>query len=78
MQFLKITKDGIDNVVDEALYEAVYKPAGWKVVGGNAAQTELTKSPEDEIVKKNTIRMRKTKAKKFNDNLIKGECNGEI
>ena len=78
MKFLNINKDGIDNIVDEELYEAVYKPAGWKIVGENSAVIETTKDPADEIIKKNTNKMKKSKAKKFDDDLIKDESNGEI
>ena len=78
MKFLNIVKDGIDNVVDEAVYEAVYKPMGWKIVEENTFATEITKSPNDEIVKKNINKMKKPMAQKFNDRLIKGEGNGEI
>lgn len=78
MKFLNIVKDGIDNVVDEAVYEAVYKPAGWKIVSNNAVETELTKSPNDEIVKKNTSRIKNVKAQKFNDKLLKEESDGKV
>ncbi len=78
MKFLNIVKDGIDNVVDEALYEAVYKPAGWKVVGENTLAIEKTIDAADEIVKKNTNKMKRTVTKKFDDKLIKDKGNGEI
>lgn len=78
MKFLNIIKDGIDNVVDEATYLAIYKPAGWNIVGESALTVELTKAPNDEIIKKNTNKMKRASAKKFNDNLIKEEDNGKI
>lgn len=78
MKFLNIVKDGIDNVVDEAMYEAVYKPAGWKIVKENTFVPEHTKSPNDEIVKKNTNKMKRTRAQEFDDKLIKGEDNGKV
>lgn len=78
MKFLNIVKDGIDNVVDEATYAAIYKPAGWTIVNENTLKVELSKAPEDEIIKKNTNKMRRTSEKKFNDNLIKDKDDGEI
>lgn len=72
MKFLKIQKDGIDNLVDEAQFEKIYKPYGWKVIKEEGGP-ELTSSPQDEIVKKNNNRMRRQSAKKFDDKLIKGE-----
>lgn len=73
MKFLNIRKNGIDNVVDEAVYEAVYKPAGWKMVSENSIDIETTSTPADEIIKKNTNKMKSTGVKKFNDKLLKGE-----
>lgn len=75
MKFLNIVKDGIDNIVDEAVYEAIYKPAGWKIVGDCELKTEKTKSPDDEIVKKNVNKMKRRAPEKFDDKLIKGESN---
>lgn len=72
MKFLKIIKDGIDNVVDEVQFEKIYKPYGWKIVGDEGAP-ELTSSPQDEIIKKNNARMKRQPEKKFDDKLIKGE-----
>ena len=31
MRFYNIIKDGIENVIDEGQYEAIYKPKGWKI-----------------------------------------------
>lgn len=78
MRFLNIIKDGIENVVDEALYEATYKPAGWKVVGDSSVKVELTNSPDDEIIKKNTHKMQMVTPQEFNDKLLKGEGNGKV
>lgn len=78
MKFLNIVKDGIANVVDEVTYNAVYKPAGWKIVGDSGLKCEQTSSPYDETIKKNTDKMRRTATKKFDDKLIKGEGNGEV
>ena len=77
MKFLSIEKSGIENVVDEAQFEAIYKPAGWKIIGEEGA-TETTNSPTDEIVKKNTNKMKRQVPKKFDDKLIKGEEDGAL
>lgn len=78
MKFLNIIKDGIENVVDEGVYEAIYKPAGWKIAGENPFVPELTQSPHDEIVKKNINKMKRTHSPEFDDRLLKEEKNGEI
>lgn len=78
MKFLNIMKDGIANVVDEGVYEAIYRPAGWEIVDENTFVPELTQSPSDEIVKKNVNRMKRVNSFEFNDKLLKGEGNGKI
>lgn len=78
MKFLNIIKDGIENVVDEGVYEAIYKPAGWKIAGEYPFVPELTQSPHDEIVKKNINKMKRTHSPEFDDRLLKEEKNGEI
>ncbi len=70
MKFLNIVKNGITNVVDEVLYNAVYKPAGWKIGGESGLKVETTNAPDDEVKKKNINRMKKVAAKPFDDNLI--------
>lgn len=70
MKFLNIEKSGIQNVVDEAQFKAIYQHAGWKIVGEE--QAEQTKShPYDEIEKKNLNKMKRQAAKKFDDGLFK-------
>lgn len=73
MRFLNIEKDGIKNVIDEGQFYAIYQPAGWTIIGGEDADkiVEKTAAPTDEIVKKNTNRMKRTAPKKFDDHLIK-------
>lgn len=78
MKFLNITKNGIENVVDEAMYESIYKPAGWKIAGENPARQKEFNSPTDETVKKNVNRMRRKTPEKFNDNLIKDNDDGKL
>lgn len=78
MKFLNIEKDGIGNVVDEGLYQAVYKPAGWKIVGEDTVESDKNINPADEIIKKNVNKMKRVSQKSFDDNLLKGEKNGEI
>lgn len=78
MKFLNIEKDGISNVVDEELYQAVYKPAGWKIVREETVESDKNTNPADEIIKKNVNKMKRATQKPFDDNLLKGEKNGEI
>ena len=73
MRFYNIIKDGIENVIDEGQYEAIYKPKGWKIVGVCGETEPFPSVPEDEIIKKNTNKMKRTTPKKFDDNLIKDD-----
>ena len=78
MKFLNIVKDGIPNVVDEAMYKAVYKPVGWKIVSEELAREEIKTSPADELVQKNTTRMKRVTPEAFDDKLIKDKGNGKL
>lgn len=81
MKFYNIMKDGIFNVIDEGQYEAIYKPKGWKItgiVGEDTRETEIPTSPRDEIIKKNTNKMKRTAPKKFDDKLIKDNEDGTL
>lgn len=74
-RFYHIINHGIQTVVDEFQYEAIYKPKGWEIerVEGGEADIIPT-SPTDETERKNLNRMKRTPAKKaFDDKLIKGE-----
>lgn len=76
MKFYDIEKDGIKNVIDERQFEALYKPKGWKIVGivgEDTKESEIPTSPRDEIIIKNTDKMKRTKEKKFDDKLIKDD-----
>ena len=76
MKFYDIEKNGIKNVIDERQYERIYKPKGWKItgiVGEDTRETEIPTSPRDEIIIKNTDKMKRTKEKKFDDKLIKDD-----
>lgn len=78
MKFFNIRKDGIENVVDEAVYKAIYQPAGWKVVNEGFTSEEIQTSASDEIIKKNTNKMQSVVPKSFDDGLIKVKENGKI
>lgn len=78
MTFLNIIKDGISNVVDEAVYNAIYKSAGWKVVSEDKIVEETQSDIADEVIKKNTNKMQSIVPKSFDDGLIKDKENGEI
>ena len=71
MKFYNIIKDGIKNVIDEWQYESIYKPAGWKIVGTESFEKPSASIPQDEIIKKNTNKMKRTMPQKFDDKLIK-------
>ena len=71
MKFLKIIKDGIENVVDEAQFTKIYEPVGWKVMEEQTPETESAGKPDDEERKKNINKMKRTKPQKFNDNLLR-------
>lgn len=83
---LNIIKDGIHNVVDEDLYNARYKPMGWKVADKNwneVIEVEATAieeikavdttqpTAEAEIKNISAMQRKKKQSTKFNDNLIK-------
>lgn len=72
MANLFIIKGSIRNVVDEAVYERIYKPNGWVIDETRqevkpSVQTEL--KSETEV--KNYNKMKKKSDKTFDDNLIK-------
>lgn len=72
MANLFIIKGSIRNVVDEAVYERIYKPEGWVIDETRqpvqkGVETEL----KTEIELKNYTKMKKKTDKVFNDNLIK-------
>lgn len=73
MRFFNIVKDGIKNVIDEAQYEAIYKPAGWKIADANETAPKKTSDPHDEIIIKNKEKMKRHAPQKFDDKLINGE-----
>ena len=78
MKFYNIVKDGIFNVIDEGQYEAIYKPMGWKIVGQEPSEEATPPTPYDEIIKKNTNKMKRTAPKKFDDKLIKDNEDGTL
>ena len=73
MKFYNIEKDGVKNVIDEAQYEAIYKPNGWKIVSEEEPEIKEPTKPTDEIEKKNRNKMKRVAPKKFDDKLIKDE-----
>lgn len=67
-----IIKGSIKNVVDEAVFERIYKPNGWVI---DTTRQPQPKTVEQELVMEDKIK-NYTKAKKktdkvFNDDLIK-------
>lgn len=80
MRFYNIEKSGIKNVIDEAQFEKIYKPKGWKIVG-DAETGELIAASDvhAETKIRNKARMQKVKPQKFDDGLFKEEKeDGEI
>lgn len=73
MRFLRIIKDGIENVVDEAQFKKIYEPAGWKALEEQEPNAESAGKPDDEIRKKNINKMKRTKPQKFDDKLLRDE-----
>lgn len=71
MKFFNIIKDGIKHIIDEAQYEAIYKPAGWKIVDVNETTPKKTSDPHDEVIIKNTERMKRHAPQKFDDGLFR-------
>ena len=78
MKFLNIFKDSIENVMDEGLNNAVYKLAECKITDEEPAGSKITVGSADEIIKKNTNKMKQSTMKNFSDKLFKGESNGKI
>lgn len=80
MKFYNIEKDGIKNVIDEAQYESIYKPRGWKIVS-DAITGELIQGSDVKAEEKikNRNKVAKVKPQKFDDGIIKedGE-NGDV
>ena len=72
MANLFIIKGSITNVVDEAVYERIYKPEGWVI---DETRQPVQKGVETELKTetelKNYTKMKKKTDKVFNDNLIK-------
>ncbi len=72
MKFYNIEKSGIKNVIDEGQYEAYYKPQGWQITGIVGEPEMVTgTSPNDEIIIKNTAKMKRKRSESFDDGLIK-------
>ena len=72
MANLFIIKGSIRNVVDEGVYERIYKPEGWVI---DETRQPVQKGVETELKTeaelKNYTKMKKKTDKVFNDNLIK-------
>ena len=76
---VEISKGDIKTTIDEALYEQTYKKKGWKIDKYETAQEdEIVMSSEDFVVKtakeevvNNYNASKKSKQKKFDDNIIK-------
>lgn len=74
-----ISKGDIKTTVNEELFEARYKPEGWKIDSYEVQdKKEIELTPEEFVVKqakeesvKNYNISKKSKAKKFDDNIIK-------
>lgn len=73
MRFLKIIKDGIENAVDEAQFEKIYKPAGWTIADEITPSFEIVGKPDDEVRKKNINKMKRVKEQSFDDGLLKNK-----
>ncbi len=73
MKFFNIIKDGIKNIIDEAQYETIYKPAGWKIADVSESTPKKTSAPHDEIIIKNTEKMKRKAPQKFDDNLFRND-----
>lgn len=72
MAELFIIKGSIRNVVDEAVYERVYKPNGWVIDETRQPKLQgVEKELKTEAEMKNYSKMKKKSEKVFNDNLIK-------
>lgn len=72
MAELFIIKGSIRNVVDEAVYERVYKPNGWVIDETRQPKLQgVEKELKTETEMKNYSKMKKKSEKVFNDNLIK-------
>ena len=72
MARVHIVKNGIKNIVEEAIFESRYKKEGWQIDGGNAEVKEvLPKELKTENEMNNYSKMKKKSTKVFNDDLIK-------
>lgn len=73
MANIYIIKGSIKNVVDEAVFERIYKPNGWVVDETRQPKVEnkIKEEIKTETELKNYTKMKKKTEKTFNDNLIK-------
>ncbi len=73
MANIYIIKGSIKNVVDEAVFERIYKPNGWVVDETRHPKVEnkIKEEIKTETELKNYTKMKKKTEKTFNDNLIK-------
>ena len=72
MANIYIIKGSITNVVDEAVFNRIYKPNGWVVDTTRQAPTKTIEqelATEDKV--KNYTKAKKKTEKVFNDDLIK-------
>jgi len=82
MAMLNIIKGSLKNIVDEAQFERLYKPNGWRIdETENPPESEESKAlkilhTEQEF--KNYVKMSKTKPKQFDDKLFYSETENEI
>lgn len=72
MANLFIIKGSIRNVVEEAVFERIYKPNGWVIdTSRQPAPQGVDKQLKTETELSNYNKMKKKTDKVFNDNLIK-------
>lgn len=72
MARVHIVKNGIKNIVEEAIFESRYKKEGWKIDNKEVKVKEpIPKELKSETEMNNYSKMRKKSTKVFNDDLIK-------
>lgn len=72
MANLFIIKGSIRNIVDEAVFERIYKPEGWVIDETRQPKPQgIEQELKTENEMKNYNKMKKKTDKVFNDNLIK-------
>lgn len=75
MKSVYIKKDGIVNVVDEAQFNSIYKPAGWVIdkAAESTSAEKIIKELKTQTKIKNYTNMKKDSKKAFDDGLLKKE-----